>query len=362
MSKLLEGKTAIVLGVWNKWSIAYAIAQAFVREGANLLLTYQNERAKPTVEELGKELGATGFFPCEVQQQEDIDRMAESLKAAGHKLDVVVHSLAAAKHEDLNQPFVNTSREGFQLALDVSAYSLLAISKALSPLMTEGGAIMTLTYLGSTRVVTNYNIMGVAKAALEAEVRYLASELGPSNIRVNAISAGAIKTISARGIKDLGKMLEISAQRAPLRRNTDIAEVADTAVFLGSDLGRGVTGNVIYVDAGFHIMGLWLREQDAGGVVDRDAAFVFGDVIEVDSHDRPIGAQRELVGPFDDDDGALGENVLEAERFEIVQIADAIEVDVIDAHAAIVFVHQRERGAGDFVFFGRAAAAGDSFR
>jgi enoyl-[acyl-carrier protein] reductase I len=233
MSKLLQGKTAIVLGVWNKWSIAYAIAHAFAREGAKLLLTYQNERAKPAVEELGRELQATG-----------------------HRLDIVVHSLAAAKHEELNQPFLETSREGFQLALDVSAYSLIAISKALSPLMTNGGAIMTLTYLGSTRVVTNYNVMGVAKAALEAEVKYLASELGPSKIRVNAISAGAIKTISARGVKDLSKMLEISAQRAPLRRNTDIAEVADAAVFLGSDLGRGVTGNVIYVDAGFQIMGL----------------------------------------------------------------------------------------------------------
>ena len=256
MSKLLEGKTAIVLGVWNKWSIAYAIAHAFAREGAKLLLTYQNERVRPTVEELGRELGATGFFPCEVQQQSDIDQLANAIKAGGFKLDVVVHSLAAAKHEDLNQPFVNTSREGFQLALDVSAYSLIAISRALSPLMTNGGAIMTLTYLGSTRVVTNYNVKGVAKAALEAEVKYLASELGPHKIRVNAISAGAIKTISARGVKDLSKMLEFSAQHAPLRRNTDIAEVADTAVFLGSDLGRGVTGNVIFVDAGFHIMGL----------------------------------------------------------------------------------------------------------
>lgn len=256
MSKLLEGKTAIVLGVWNKWSIAYAIAQAFAREGAKLLLTYQNERAKPTVEELGRELGAAGFFPCEVQQQSEIDGLAQSLKAAGHTLDIVVHSLAAAKHEELNQPFLSTSRDGFQLALDVSAYSLVAISRALSPLMTGGGAILTLTYLGSTRVVTNYNVMGIAKAALEAEVKYLASELGPSKIRVNAISAGAIKTISARGVKDLSKMLEISAQRAPLRRNTDTAEVADTAVFLGGDLGRGVTGNIIYVDAGFHIMGL----------------------------------------------------------------------------------------------------------
>ncbi|HXJ18529.1 MAG TPA: enoyl-ACP reductase [Candidatus Polarisedimenticolia bacterium] len=255
MPKLMEGKTAIVLGVWNKWSIAYAIAQAFVREGATLLLTYQNERAKPAVEDLGQQLGVSGLFPCEVQQQSDIDKLAEALQAQGRRLDVVVHSLAAAKHEDLNQPFVNTSREGFQFALDVSAYSLVAIAKALSPLMTDGGAIMTLTYLGSTRVVPNYNVMGVAKAALEAEMRYLASELGPSKIRVNAISAGAIKTISARGIKDLSKMLDFMAQHAPLRRNTDIAEVADTAVFLGSDLGRGVTGNVIYVDAGFHIMG-----------------------------------------------------------------------------------------------------------
>src|SRR5580700_1064183 len=240
MSKLMQGKTAIVLGVWNKWSIAYAIAHAFAREGAKLLLTYQNERAKPAVEELGRELGVAGFFPCEVQEQSDIDRMAVSLEAAGHRLDIVVHSLAAAKHEELNQPFLQTSREGFQLALDVSAYSLVAISKALSPLMTSGGAIMTLTYLGSTRVVTNYNIMGVAKAALEASMKYLAAELGQNKIRVNAISAGHIKTISARGIKDFSKVLDAVAQHAPLRRNTDPAEVADAAVFLGSDLGRGV--------------------------------------------------------------------------------------------------------------------------
>ncbi len=256
MSKLMEGKTAIVLGVWNKWSIAYAIAQAFAREGATLLLTYQNDRAKPTVEELGNELGAKGFYPCDVQQQTDIDGLAESLKRHGHRLDALVHCLAFANHEDLNQPFLNTSRDGFKLALDVSAYSLVAVSKALSPLMSTGGAITTLTYLGSTRVVTNYNVMGVAKAALEAEVKYLASELGVHKIRVNAISAGPIKTISARGIKDFSKVLEFVAQHAPLRRNTDIAEVADTAVFLASDLGRGVTGNTIYVDAGFQIMGL----------------------------------------------------------------------------------------------------------
>ncbi len=191
-----------------------------------------------------------------MQQQSDIDNLAVALKSEGRKLDVVVHSLAGANHEDLNQPFVNTSRAGFQMALEISAYSLVAISKALSPFMTEGGAIMTMTYLGSTRVVTNYNIMGIAKAALEAEVKYLASELGANKIRVNAISAGPIKTISARGIKDFSKVLDFVSQHAPLRRNTDPAEVADAAVFLASDLGRGVTGNVLFVDAGFHIMGL----------------------------------------------------------------------------------------------------------
>lgn len=256
MSKLMEGKTAIVFGVWNKWSIAYAISEAFAREGAKLLLTYQNDRAKPQVEELGQQLGAAGYFPCEVREQADIDKLAEALQAGGHRPDVIVHSIATAHPGDLGKPFVQTSREGFQLALDVSAYSLVALAKALSPLMSSGGSIMTLSYLGSSRVVTNYNVMGVAKAALEAEVRYLASELGPGKIRVNAISAGPIKTISARGIKDFSKVLDVVAQHAPLRRNTNPGEVADTAVFLASDLGRGVTGNVIFVDAGFHIMAL----------------------------------------------------------------------------------------------------------
>ncbi|MGH9685253.1 MAG: enoyl-ACP reductase FabI [Candidatus Acidiferrales bacterium] len=256
MSKLMEGKTAIVLGVWNQWSIAYAIARAYVREGATLLLTFQNERAKPAVEDIGRQLGAAALFPCDVQQQSDIDALAVSLRGQGRKVDTVVHSIAFANRDDLGHPFLNTSRGGFQLALDVSAYSLVAVSNALAPLMTDGGSIMTLTYLGSTRVVTNYNVMGVAKAALEASVRYLASELGARKIRVNAISAGPIKTISARGIKDFSKVLDFVAQHAPLRRNTDIAEVADTAVFLGSDLGRGVTGNTIFVDAGFQIMGL----------------------------------------------------------------------------------------------------------
>src|SRR6202046_4468580 len=227
MPKLLEGKTALLLGVWNKWSISYAIAQAFAREGATLLLTYQNERAKPAVEELGRELGVSEFFPCDVQKQSDIDNLAAQLGTGGRKLHGFVHSMATASPGDLGKPFVETSRDGFQLAMDVSAYSLVALSKALAPLMTDGGAITTLTYLGSTRVVTNYNVMGVAKAALEASMKYLASELGANKIRVNAISAGPIKTISARGIKDFSKVLDFVQQHAPLRRNTDPAEVAD---------------------------------------------------------------------------------------------------------------------------------------
>jgi enoyl-[acyl-carrier protein] reductase I len=248
---LLEGKTALILGIANKWSLAYAIAQAFHREGANLILTYQGERLRETVEELGAELGASKIFDCDVTKPEDLARLGEL-----GRLDIVVHSIAMANREDLSRPFVETSREGFLLAQEVSVYSLLAVARATAPLMTEGGSIMTLTYLGSTRVLTNYNVMGVAKAGLEATVRYLAGELGEKKIRVNAISAGPIKTAAARGIKDFSKILELVQSKAPLRRNTDPAEVADMAVFLGSNLGRGVTGDVLFVDAGFHIMGL----------------------------------------------------------------------------------------------------------
>ena len=256
MANLMQGKTALVLGVANKWSLAYAIAQAYVREGAKLLLTYQGERLKETVEELGKELGAARVLNCDVQKDEEIAALVEALKADGTKLDAVVHSIAFANREDLARPFVETSRSGYLLAQEVSSFSLVAVAKATAPLMAGGGALLTLTYLGSTRVVPNYNVMGVSKAALEATVRYLASDLGPQGIRVNAISAGPVKTASARGIKDFTTILEKVAAHAPLRRNTDPAEVADTAVFLASDLGRGVTGNVIYVDAGFQIMGL----------------------------------------------------------------------------------------------------------
>jgi enoyl-[acyl-carrier protein] reductase I len=251
MPQLLDGKTALILGVANRWSLAYAIAQAFRREGAEVILTYQGDRVKQTVEELGAELGASTIFECDVTKEADLARLAEL-----GRLDVVVHSIAFANREDLGKPFVETSRDGFLVAQEVSVFSLVAVAKATAPLMTGGGALMTLTYLGSSRVLTNYNVMGVAKAGLEAAVRYLASELGEKKIRVNAISAGPVKTASARGIKDFSKILELVSSKAPLRRNTDPAEVADMAVFLASDLGRGVTGDVLFVDAGFHIMGL----------------------------------------------------------------------------------------------------------
>jgi enoyl-[acyl-carrier protein] reductase I len=256
MPQLLAGKTALVLGVANKWSIAYAIASAFVREEARLILTYQGDRQRQTVEELGSELKAARVLPCDVTKQEELDQLVSALKQETPAVDVLVHSIAFANTEDLRRPFVETSREGYLLAQEVSAYSLVAVSRAIAPLMTKGGSIMALTYLGSTRVVQNYNVMGVAKAALEASVRYLANDLGPSNIRVNAISAGPIKTASARAIKDFSKVLDSVAAHAPLRRNTDPAEVADTAVFLASDLARGVTGNVVFVDSGFQIIGL----------------------------------------------------------------------------------------------------------
>jgi enoyl-[acyl-carrier protein] reductase I len=255
MSKLLEGKLALILGIANKWSLAYAIAQAFSRQGAQLVLTYLGERQKESIEDLAKDFDVAAVLPCDVTKDEELAALTESLRALDRPLHAVVHSLAFANRDDLSRPFVETSRAGFLLAQDVSAYSLVAVARATAPLMTEGGSLSTLTYLGSTRVVTNYNVMGVAKASLEAAVRYLASEMGAHKIRVNAISAGPIKTASARGIKDFSTILDTIKARAPLRRNTDPAEVADTAVFLASDLGRGVTGNILFVDAGMQLMG-----------------------------------------------------------------------------------------------------------
>ncbi len=255
MSKLLEGKLALILGIANKWSLAYAIADAFAREGATLALTYLGEKQKAAIEELSAGMSTAAILPCDVTKDEELAALTDSLRALGRPLDAVVHSLAFANPEDLRRSFLETSRAGFLLAQDVSSYSLVAVARATAPLMTNGGSISTLTYLGSTRVVQNYNVMGVAKASLEAAVRYLASDLGPCGVRVNAISAGPVKTVSARGIKDFSSILGLVAQRAPLRRNTDPAEVADTAVFLASNLGRGITANTLFVDSGMQVMG-----------------------------------------------------------------------------------------------------------
>jgi enoyl-[acyl-carrier protein] reductase I len=256
MPNLLEGKTALILGIANRWSLAFAIAEAFAREGAALILTYLGEKQRDAIAELCAGFRVTALLPCDVTKDADLDSLAAYLKGSGSPLDAVVHSLAFANREDLTRSFAETSREGFLLAQNVSAYSLVAVARAVAPAMTRGGSISTLTYIGSTRVTPNYNVMGVAKASLEASVRYLASDLGARNIRLNAISAGPVKTASARAIKDFSTVLETVASRAPLRRNTDPAEVADAAVFLASDLGRGLTGNVLFVDAGMQVMGL----------------------------------------------------------------------------------------------------------
>jgi enoyl-[acyl-carrier protein] reductase I len=256
MSGLLDGKTALVMGVANRWSIAWAISRAFAREGARVVFTFQGERQEKDVRELAGTLPASIVLPCDVTRDQDLADLAEALKAQGLGLDALVHSIAFANREDLGGAYMETSRAGFALALDVSAFSLVAAARHLAPVLNAGAGIVTLTYLGSTRVMPNYNVMGVAKAALEASVRYLASDLGPRGVRVNAISAGPIKTASARAIQGFSRILDVMAERAPLRRNTDPAEVADAAVFLVSPLARGITGEVLFVDNGFHIVGL----------------------------------------------------------------------------------------------------------
>lgn len=254
--KPLSGKKFVVLGVANERSIAHSITTALHEQGAELALTYVNEAIEKRVRPIAEELGIKSVFHCDVQNDEHIDKLFADLKDQWGKIDGVVHSVAFAEREDLNRRFVETSREGFKLALDVSAYSLVAIAKRAESLMTEGGSIITLTYHGSQKVVKNYNVMGVAKAALEASVRYLAADLGEKGIRVNAISAGPIKTLAASGIPQFKEMLNSFAEKAPLRRNTSLEDVADTACFLLGNGSKGITGDILYVDCGFNIIGM----------------------------------------------------------------------------------------------------------
>ncbi|HEY9126968.1 MAG TPA: enoyl-ACP reductase [Acidobacteriaceae bacterium] len=251
----LEGKTALIFGLANKRSIAWGIALKLHEAGAKLAICYQNERMKSEAQGLIDELPGAEGFQCDVSSDAEIDSLFATLKERYGKLDTVVHAVAFAPPEDLRGDFINTSREGFRVAHDVSVYSLIAVSRAAAPLMTEGGSIITLTYYGAEKVVPNYNVMGVAKAALEATVRYLSSSLGPKGIRVNAISAGPIKTLAARGVGALGDMLKVHSEKSPLRKNVDQLEVGGAAAFLASPLSGAITGETIYVDCGYNIMG-----------------------------------------------------------------------------------------------------------
>ena len=254
---LLEGKLGLVLGIANKRSIAWGIAKAVSREGARLAVTYQGERLEENVRELAAELRDPLILPCDVSQDQDLDALADAIGREFGGLDFVVHAVAFALREELDGDFLSTSREGYRVAQDISSYSLTAVVRRMAPLMEgRGGSIVTLSYLGGERVVPHYNVMGVAKAALEMSVRYLASDLGPRGIRVNALSAGPIKTLAASGVSGLSKMLEYHRTHAPLRKNTEQDEVGDAGLFLVSPLSRGITGEVIHVDGGFHVMGM----------------------------------------------------------------------------------------------------------
>ena len=253
---LMAGKRGLIMGVANNRSIAWGIAKACHGAGAEIALTYQGDALKKRVVPLAEELGSTMVLPCDVTDKASIDAVFAALQANWGQLDFMVHAIAFADKNELDGRYVDTSEENFTKSLLISCYSLTALTQRAEKLMTKGGSILTLTYYGAEKVLPHYNVMGVAKAALEACVRYLAHNLGPQGIRVNAISAGPIKTTSARGIKDFSKVLEGVAAITPLKRNTDPAEVGDTAAFLASNLSRGITGNIIYVDSGFRIMGL----------------------------------------------------------------------------------------------------------
>jgi len=254
--KLLEGKKALIFGIANKNSIAWGIAQTFHEHGAELGFSYAIPQLEKRVIPLAEELGVEFVEMCDVTKDEDIDVVFQKIADHFGEIDILVHSIAFAPQEDLTGRFVETSRAGFKTAMDVSAYSLVALARGAEKLMPNGGSIITMTYYGAEKVVPHYNVMGVAKAALEANVRYLAADLGPEGIRVNAISAGPIKTLAAAGVAGFRKMLHYVEERAPLRRNVDQDEVGRTALWLCSDLGSGVTGEVVYVDAGYHILGM----------------------------------------------------------------------------------------------------------
>ncbi|KIY20620.1 MULTISPECIES: enoyl-ACP reductase FabI [Mesobacillus] len=255
MTFSLSGKTYVVMGVANKRSIAWGIAQSLHNAGANLIFTYAGERLEKNVRELAESLNQNySVFPCDVTSDEDVAKCFTEIKEAAGSIDGVAHCIAFANKEELQGDYMNVTRDGFLLAQNISAYSLTAVAKEAKELMTDGGSIVTMTYIGGERAIPNYNVMGVAKAALDASVRYLAADLGKHNIRVNSISAGPIRTLSAKGVSDFNLILKEIEEKAPLRRHTTPEEVGDTAVFLFSDMSRGITGENIHVDSGFHIL------------------------------------------------------------------------------------------------------------
>jgi len=254
---LLDGKKGVIFGVANNKSIAWAIAKRLKAEGMELAFTYAGEILESRVRPLAGEAGSKLVLPCDVTKDEEIEKVFETLKGEWGGLDALVHSVAFAKKEELKGEYLNTSREGFKLALDVSAYSLVALARFAAPLLEQkGGSIVTMSYYGSEKVIPNYNVMGVAKAALEASVRYLAADLGPRGVRINTISAGPVKTLAAMGISGFRSILDLVEKNAPMKRNITHEDVAGAALFLLSDLSRGVTGEIVHVDSGYSIMGM----------------------------------------------------------------------------------------------------------
>jgi enoyl-[acyl-carrier protein] reductase I len=253
---MLKDKIGVVFGVANKRSIAWACAQSCAGQGAKMAFSYQGERLKENVEKLAADLDDSLVLPCDVTNQENVDDFFAGVGAKYGRIDFLIHSIAFAPKEALEGGFSETSRDAFITALEISAYSLTQLSRAAAPLMTDGGSIVTMSYYGAEKVVSNYNVMGVAKAALESSTRYLAADLGKDNIRVNAISAGPLNTLSARGVKNMGSLLGYVGEKSPLKRNVEVREVGDTALFLVSNMSSGITGEVIHVDCGYNIMGI----------------------------------------------------------------------------------------------------------
>lgn len=256
MGSLLRNKNILIMGLRDRWSIAWGIAKSAHTEGANLIFTYLGEREKEDVQKLVSTLGDYSIFKCDITSDAEIDNLFRKLKEEYGLIHGLVHSIAFAKTADIQNQYVNTTREGFSIAMEISAYSLAAVSRRIRDLMSQGGSIVTLSYMGSEKVFPGYNIMGVAKAALETGVKYLASELGVDSIRVNTLSAGPIKSTSAKGIKDFNNILDLASQKAPLRRGITQEDIGGSAVFLLSDLSKGITGEVLHVDCGLHIMGI----------------------------------------------------------------------------------------------------------